>query len=359
MTFQELKINLAEWLLLKVKYPSEYVMGTPGLRRFDQYKGKKKIILTLIPSHDNLGDHAIALASRTFIENEFPDFELIEIGINDIYKHAKALMRIRHPEDMVFIIGGGNMGDLYRNEEWTRRFIIKTFKHYKIVQLPATAHFSETPRGKKELKRAKRIYNSHRRLFMMARDDTTYQFMKQHFSNQTIVKQPDMVLYLKKEQQSAREGVLVCLREDKESFLRPEERKKLLKAVGDEYGGATTFTTTIGRRVSRVSREKELNRLWDQLRGAEVVVTDRLHGMIFCAITGTPCVVIRSFDHKVLEGFRWLKDVPSLKLVENPDAAEVLGAIEELIKTGDSHRETPSRDHYFADLRQKIMGDIQ
>lgn len=42
MTFQELKINLAEWLLLKVKYPSEYVMGTPGLRRFEQYKGKKK-----------------------------------------------------------------------------------------------------------------------------------------------------------------------------------------------------------------------------------------------------------------------------------------------------------------------------
>ena len=73
-----------------------------------------------------------------------------------------------------------------------------------------------------------------------------------------------------------------------------------------------------------------MNRLWDQLRGAEVVVTDRLHGMIFCAITGTPCVVIRSFDHKVLEGFRWLKDVPSMKLVENPDAAEVLGAIEEL-----------------------------
>ncbi|MDI5788793.1 hypothetical protein PO124_11395 [Bacillus licheniformis] len=24
------------------------------------------------------------------------------------------------------------------------------------------------------------------------------------------------------------------------------------------------------------------------------------------------------FDHKVLEGFRWLKDVPSMKLVEIP-----------------------------------------
>lgn len=69
--------------------------------------------------------------------------------------------------------------------------------------------------------------------------------------------------------------------------------------------------------------------------------------------------MIRSFDHKVLEGFRWLKSVPSMKLVENPDAAEVLGAIEELIKTGDSYRETPSREHYFTDLRQKIMGDVQ
>ncbi|MFB8735822.1 polysaccharide pyruvyl transferase family protein [Bacillus sp. SL00103] len=35
---------------------------------------------------------------------------------------------------------------------------------------------------------------------------------------------------------------------------------------------------------------------------AQVVVTDRLHGMIFCAITKTPCVVLRSFDHKVMEG---------------------------------------------------------
>ncbi|MFN2744358.1 MULTISPECIES: polysaccharide pyruvyl transferase family protein [unclassified Bacillus (in: firmicutes)] len=359
MTFQEWKINLAEWLLLKVKYPSEYMMGTPGLKRFEQYKGKKKIILTLIPSHDNLGDHAIALASRTFVENEFADFEVIEIGINEIYKHAKALRRIRHPEDMVFIIGGGNMGDLYRHEEWTRRFIMKKFKHYKIVQLPATAHFSETPYGQRELKRAKKIYNAHPRLLMMARDETTYQFMKRHFSKQTILKQPDMVLYLKKEQQTERDGVFVCLREDKESFLKPEERKTLLSAVRDEYGEAKTFTTTIGKRVSRVSREKELNQLWNRLRGAEVVVTDRLHGMIFCAITGTPCVVIRSFDHKVVEGFRWLQHVPFMKLVENPNTGEVLRAIEELIKNDSSYQEPPSRDHYFINLRQKIIGDIK
>ena len=171
-----------------------------------------------------MGDHAIALASRTFIENEFPDFELIEIGINDIYKHAKALMRIRHPEDMVFIIGGGNMGicTAMRNGRGA-----SLSKHSSIIKSSSSRQLRTFPRrsAAKRAEKGEKIYNSHRRLFMMARDDTTYQFMKQHFSNQTIVKQPDMVLYLKKEQQSEREGVLVCLREDKESFLRPEERK--------------------------------------------------------------------------------------------------------------------------------------
>ncbi|NPC94238.1 pyruvyl transferase [Bacillus sp. WMMC1349] len=359
MSFKELKINLVEWLLLKVKYPSEYMMGTPGLNRFDQYKDKKKIILTLIPSHDNLGDHAIALASKTFAETEFPDFEIIEITINDIYKHAKALRRIRHPEDMVFIIGGGNMGDLYRNEEWTRRFIMKKFKHYKIVQLPATAHFSETHKGQKELKKAKKIYNAHPQLLLMARDETTYQFMEKNFPNKTIIKQPDMVLYLKKEQQCERTGVLVCLRDDKESFLKKEERQLLQTIIRAEYREVSTFTTTIGKRVSRFSREKELNKLWDKLRNAEVVITDRLHGMIFCAITGTPCVVIRSFDHKVLEGFNWLKDNPMIKMVENPETSEVINAIHELMKNESNYEEIPSREHYFKDLKRKILGDAE
>lgn len=29
MSLQSLKINLAEWLLLKVKYPSQYWLGAP------------------------------------------------------------------------------------------------------------------------------------------------------------------------------------------------------------------------------------------------------------------------------------------------------------------------------------------
>ncbi len=167
----------------------------------------------------------IAYASKAFLEQEYPDFDIVEVDMKDIYKSAKNLIRSRHPEDMVFIIGGGNMGDLYRYEEWTRRFIIKTFHDYRVVQLPATAHFSDTKKGRKELKRAQKIYNAHPGLLLMARDETTYQFMKQHFQEKIILKQPDMVLYLDRSKAPAeREGVYMCLREDQESVLQEEQR---------------------------------------------------------------------------------------------------------------------------------------
>ncbi len=109
MSLQSLKINFAEWLLLKVKYPSQYWLGAAD-QPVKAAAHQKKIILTLLPSHDNLGDHAIAYASKAFLEQEYPDFDIVEVDMKDIYKSAKSLIRSRHPEDMVFIIGGGNMG---------------------------------------------------------------------------------------------------------------------------------------------------------------------------------------------------------------------------------------------------------
>ncbi|MEC1613677.1 polysaccharide pyruvyl transferase family protein [Bacillus mojavensis] len=358
MSLHSLKINLAEWLLLKVKYPSQFLLGAAD-QPVKAAAHKKKIILTLLPSHDNLGDHAIAYASKSFLEQEYSDFEIVEVDMKDIYKSAKALIRSRHPEDMVFIIGGGNMGDLYRYEEWTRRFIIKTFHDYQIVQLPATVHFSDTKKGRKELKQAQKIYNAHPGLLLMARDETTYQFMKRHFKEKKILKQPDMVLYLDRSNTSAeREGVYICLREDQESVLKEEQRNRVKAALFDEFGEIKAFTTTVGRRVSRDTRERELEVLWSKLQSAEAVVTDRLHGMIFCALTGTPCVVIRSFDHKVMEGYQWLKEIPMMKLIEQPEPERVTAAVKELL-TKETNRAGFPRDMYFKGLRDKISGEAR
>ncbi|MFS0655142.1 polysaccharide pyruvyl transferase family protein [Bacillus sp. 179-C3.3 HS] len=331
LTLQQLKAHVAEWLLLKVKYPLEYRMSRHTLPvRSDQ----KKIILTLLPAHDNLGDHAIAYASYRFLKEHFPSYDIIEVDMREMYHLARPLKRARHPEDIVCIIGGGNMGDLYRYEEWTRQFIMKTFQSYPMIQLPATAHFTATKKGKREERRAIQTYANHPRLLLMARDQTTYEWMKRHFPEKDVWKQPDMVLTLDEtHEEQKREGILLCLREDKEAFLTPTQRQTLQQQLEETYDKVGLMTTTIGKRVDRTTRLDELTSLWNQLRQAEVVVTDRLHGMIFCAITKTPCVVLRSFDHKVMEGYEWVSHLPFLTLLKEPDEATVKSAITHHIKT--------------------------
>jgi len=354
INIQKIKINLAEIYLLKCRYMFDYLISKRHLIKFAKYRSKKKIILTLVPTHDNLGDHAIAYASRKFLEDMFSDYEIIEINIREIYKYAKALREVMNSNDMVFIIGGGNIGDLYRNEEWTRRFIIKTFQNFKIVNLSATAHFTNTWYGKRELREAKKIYNKHPNLLVLARDNTTYEFMKTHFNKCRVIKNPDMVLYLnEREESKERINIMVCLRDDKESYLDSNSREKIKKAIDERYKSFETFTTTIGRGVNNHTREEELKTLWNKLKRAKVVITDRLHGMIFCAITGTPCVVIRSFDHKVVEGFEWLKELNYMRLVENPTVESVCKAIDELLALKEINN-IDYREKYFKSLRNRI-----
>ncbi|OLP65278.1 putative pyruvyl transferase EpsI [Bacillus pumilus] len=331
LTLQQLKAHVAEWLLLRVKYPCEYRLSR---RTLPELSHQKKIILTLLPGHDNLGDHAIAYASYQFLKEHFPTYQIIEVDMKEMYRLARPLKRARHKEDLVCIIGGGNMGDLYRYEEWTRQFIMKTFQSYPVIQLPATAHFTKTKRGKREERRAIQTYAKHPRLLLMARDQTTYEWMKRHFPHKEVWKQPDMVLTLDEtSKDQTREGVLLCLREDKEAYLTPVERQQLQQQLEDAYDNVGLVTTTIGKRVDRSTRLEELSSLWNQLRQVQVVVTDRLHGMIFCAITQTPCVVLRSFDHKVMEGYEWVSHLPFLTLVKEPDEENVKKAIAHHMKS--------------------------
>ncbi|MFD1910467.1 polysaccharide pyruvyl transferase family protein [Paenibacillus rhizoplanae] len=61
-----------------------------------------------------------------------------------------------------------------------------------------------------------------------------------------------------------------------------EQDKKVIQEYTSKHYSNTTFTDTcILRSVSLEDRDHELNTLWNQFKEAEVVITDRLHGMIF------------------------------------------------------------------------------
>ena len=45
-----------------------------------------------------------------------------------------------------------------------------------------------------------------------------------------------------------------------------------------------------------MAKKNVLDTFMSEIGKRKVVVTDRLHGMIFCAITGTPCVVFSNYN---------------------------------------------------------------
>ena len=56
-----------------------------------------------------------------------------------------------------------------------------------------------------------------------------------------------------------------------------------------------------------------------QFSSSKLVVTDRLHGMIFSAITNTPCICFDNKNGKVSAQYEWIRNNSYVKLVDGLD----------------------------------------
>lgn len=323
---------------------------------FKKYENKKKIFHLLTPKHRNMGDQAIVYATNKYLKDNFPDYEIVEVYREDIYKYAKAIKKAMGKDDFIVLIGGGNMGNLWIKEERDRRFIIKTFSNQKIISMPQTISFTNDSDGEKELLKTKKIYNNHNNLTVIAREKKSYEIMKNNFINNKVILNPDMVLYLNdmfKPKFNNRKGIMTCIRSDKESILG-DKKNELIKKLQEEYESVFVYDTVINRQVQRENREKELIDMFNKFRGAKLVITDRLHGMVFSAITKTPCIVTKSLDHKVTGTYEWIKSLNYVRLVDNLDFKNINLLIDELLSLTELS-EIDLNKEYFSKLKDKIM----
>ncbi|MGH4052347.1 MAG: glycosyltransferase [Clostridium sp.] len=302
-------------------------------------KDKNHIFLIGTPNHGNLGDQAIVYAENKFLEDHFKDHTIIEITTTDLNDHLKSL-RVNVKTDDVFALhGGGNLGDEYYWEEEGRRKIISEFKDNKIIVFPQSIYFKDTENGKIEFEKTKIIYNGHKNLTMVARELTSFNIMQKAFSSNNVIFTPDIVMYLNKTfPRYQRDGALLSLRKDREGVLSQGQKDKIndmAKNIFDNIIITDTLAECKGSEnevleymINVNQRGKELNKKWDQFKKVQVVITDRLHGMVFCAITSTPCIVIANYNHKVKDTYDWLKDLNYIKFVKDLD--EIPKLIEEL-----------------------------
>ncbi len=64
------------------------------------------------------------------------------------------------------------------------------------------------------------------------------------------------------------------------------------------------------------SSAKKCFKKWNEFSSVQLVVTDRLHGMVFSAITGTPCIALDNISHKVYGAYQWLSYLPYLRFLQ-------------------------------------------
>ena len=291
----------------------------------------RRVYIFLAADYGNLGDVAITQAQHLFLQSRYPDAEIMEVPISKTLKYLKGIARSAKPEDIVTIVGGGNMGDLYDDIEFLRQLVVREFPHHVVFSFPQSVFFSETKSGINRLSKAQQVYNSHRKLTLMARDPVSYARMMIYFPSVSVGHYPDIVFSLDKRKHIERNRtVLFCLRKDKEQAVADiAHLPKLLDYIQRYYEDIRYADTQIDDLlVKENGGEKYLNQIWNSFSQSGLVVTDRLHGMIFAFITKTPALVFDNKTRKISSTYTWIKDCGFIHLVDEKTDFESLSFVD-------------------------------
>lgn len=295
--------------------------------KYSIQRGRLNVVIFGSPNHGNLGDYAILEAEKKLLTELLPKANLFDVNMTDFAHEIKALRSLLTKKDLLFLTGGGNLGNQYPDDEEIRRRVIQCFPYNKILLFPQTMYFTKDEAGKKEREKTAAVYNNHKKLWLAARDEYSYEEMQKLFQGKVALL-PDVVLTSGYLRQYERKGALLLLRSDVESVLTAAQKEELLTILKSRYVTAeeTDTVISIGRDLSRLSHALKVK--IEQIAKAELVITDRLHGMIFAAITGTPCMVLSNYNHKVRETYKWLCELDYIELLQ--DMQEIKESIDRL-----------------------------
>jgi len=314
-------------------------------------KNQKRVFIFLAADYGNLGDIAITYAQHKFLRTMYPDFLVTEIPISKTNEGIAFVKKILHSSDIITTVGGGNMGDLYPAIELFRQMVIQNFPLNKIISFPQTVDFKNNPKGQKALKKAVKIYSKHKNLTLLAREKKSYSFFLQHFTQNKIIMTPDIVFTIDKTKPKvSRKGVVLCLRNDNEKKMTNNEEKRLYALLNKKFKNYKIKDTHIGgQHLSMLNKIKALHNIWDEFRASELVITDRLHGMVFCYITNTPAIVFLNNNHKIKSSFDWIKDTKYIHLIEDFSEEEIKKSIE-ILKTKIGASKKKNMISYYSEL---------
>lgn len=280
---------------------------------------QKTAYLLATPTHNNVGDLAIVVAEERFLKKCGYE-KVVNIIMGDCWESPRCLARLLPRKALVCLQGGGNMGDIYLDET-LRRILIPLLSGHEILLFPVTFFYRSTAEGIAEKETSVPFY-SRENITIAAREETSYQVMRELYPKANLLLTPDIVLFMGAQVfNEDRDGILFCFRDDQEKALSNRDIEKLRKNL-ESRGLSCQMTSMIYyRHIEAGMWEEVVREKMREISSARLLITDRLHGMIFAALTQTPCIVFGNNHHKVLGVYQWIKKLDYVQFVSSVDEA--------------------------------------
>lgn len=279
---------------------------------------KDSVFLLGTPRHGNLGDQAILYSELKFF-SDINKKNVIYVESSFVKNKISFLKKVIK-DKIIYIHGGGFLGSIWSEEEYMVRTVLKSFPENKIIVFPQTIYFDKLDDFYIE---SKRIYENHENAIFLCREKYSYDFFEKNLSKCNYLLVPDIVLYNDNiDFHNVRKDCLFCIRNDKEKIKYSlDELKEILKKNNLKI----SYTdTVIKKSIYKFNRKKELTKKLKEFSKSKIIITDRLHGMVFCYITKTPCIVLENSSYKVKGLYEWLKQSNFIRMYnEKTIAADI------------------------------------
>lgn len=273
------------------------------------------IFLLDTPRHGNLGDQAICESEKQILMSSFPNYLFYEHTYDEWCLCKKTILKKIKDQDLVFLPGGGFIGSLWPNEHKNIVDIIKKTKHNKVIVFPQTIFFDA-----KDLK-VKQIFINvclkSNNLLIMVRDKNSYENMVLMGLASKCKYVPDTVLAYNYHTNFKKHNgkLLLCMRKDKEKAIDNYYIEKLLVSNGFHFDRSSTV---LNQSFDSSNRREFIDKEINEFAQYSLVITDRLHAMVFSLLAGTPCIAFDNSSKKVSGVYDWVKDVKGITCI-SPD----------------------------------------
>lgn len=270
---------------------------------------RQRYALLDFPNYSNVGDSAIWIGALTLLRSlagTNPAYVSTHRNLDD------AALRAAVPDGPIFLIGGGNFGDIWNHHQNFREGVIARFHDRPVVQLPQSIHYDDPAR----IAQTARVIAAHPDFTLLVRDTPSLELAREHFDC-AVHLCPDSALAIGATRPApASIDVLAMLRTDREGTgcgagqLPPgvivddwlEEdigAVRRAKAAGAIRAWTALSPSATRARSYEAAARQRLERGLRQLSQARAIVTDRLHVHILSLLLGRPHAVLDNVYGKI------------------------------------------------------------